>query len=202
MKSKRTGLLIATILTAALASCSSAPPTHYYVLQASAAADEATDGRQVQGASIGVRTFQVDPPYNDDRIAYRIGDSPEMSFYHYHRWAAPLSRMLPTVVSTALTGTANIRRIEPVIPGTSYDLFLNGRVIKAEEIDRPGEQSVVLHFDLRLTDLEGSEIWSGTVAAEGSTQTEEVSEIVGTMSSALSRAMQPIAEQLGHALDS
>ena len=28
---------------------------------------------------------------------YRVGeDSPEVGFYAYHRWAAPLSRMLPS----------------------------------------------------------------------------------------------------------
>ncbi len=185
-------LFAVAVLGLSIVGCSSMPPTHYYVLQAGETAGDSTQS----GPWIGVRTFQVDPPYDDDRIVYRHGDSPEVNFYQYHRWAAPLARMLPTVVASSLQGIDGVGRIEPVVPNTAYGLFLHGRVTRVEEIDTPGSQNVVLHFDLRLTDRGGEELWSQVLMAQGSTQTEEVGDIVEAMSEALSRAIEPIRSEL------
>lgn len=176
--------------------CSAAVPTHYYLLEVPQSEMSAAKAPAAEGLAIDVKTFQVDAPYDDDRIVYRVGDSPETGFYHYHRWAAPLSRMLPRVIASALSGTDGIRRIETGIPGTLYDLALNGRVVRIEEIDTPGKQRVVVQVELRLTDTRGEEVWSGTVRAEEDTQTEEVSTIIETMSAALTRALEPVRAEL------
>jgi uncharacterized lipoprotein YmbA len=193
LRSSLTTLTLVVVVLLGLG-CSSGPPTHYYVLEAQQQAAAATDD---EGISIGVRTFRVDPPYDDDRIVYRIGESPEIGFYHYHRWAAPLSRMLPTVISESLSGTEGVSRIEPAGPTTDYDFNLYGRVVKAEEIDTVGQQQVTLQIELRLNDLTGAELWSGLVAADGTTQTEELSDIIDAMSAALGTALEPIRIELG-----
>ena len=62
--------------------------------------------------NVGVKAIHVDPPYNRDSIVYRIGsDSPEVGFYAYHQWAAPLTRMLPGVVADALSGIDGLELI-------------------------------------------------------------------------------------------
>ena len=92
------GLLWIAILTLS-SGCRATPAMNYYVLEPrSGASADAPDGVRV-----GVLPFEVDPPYDQDRIVYRIGaDSPKVGFYEYHRWAAPLSRMLPRIASKLL----------------------------------------------------------------------------------------------------
>ena len=75
-----------------LVSCGGAPRTHYFVLSTAAVSVDASGT-----GSIGVAPFRVAPPYDGDRIVYRFGEhGPEVGFYPYHLWAAPLSRMLPS----------------------------------------------------------------------------------------------------------
>ncbi len=82
------------------------PPTHYYVLELRGEGHEVNPGPAAGGLEIGVESFAVDPPYDQDRLIYRVGEgSVEIGFYHYHRWATPLSRMLPRVVAVGLRGT-------------------------------------------------------------------------------------------------
>jgi hypothetical protein len=202
------------------------PPTHYYVLeldrapaQIAAAADvpsssptnagnpareAAAEGEAAPDAApwtIGVRDFVVDPPYNQDRIVYRVGErSPEVGFYAYHLWAAPLSSMLPAVVAAGLTGTAHTQEIEPVDAGRRYDAFLLGRVLAVEEVDIGARQIVRAALELRLVGRDGAEIWAETIEARGETETAEVKQIVEALTAALGRALGETRTSLGEAL--
>ena len=105
MKPPRASLALLLLTPLLFAACGGKrPPNHYYLLGAPAAGDEtvrrpATDP---EGLRVGVRSLHVDPPYDRDSIVYRVGaDSPEVGFYAYHLWAAPLARMLPGVVAAA-----------------------------------------------------------------------------------------------------
>ena len=133
--SRRVGAPLLAAAALAAVACGGVPATYYYVLEA---ADSPADvAARRDGPSIGVRSFRVDPPYDQDRLVYRVGDdSPEVGFYAYHRWAAPLARMLPTVVAASLEGIAGARTIEPAAPGRGYDLWLEGNVTTFEEVVR------------------------------------------------------------------
>ena len=83
------GLLWSAVLALTIG-CKAMPTTHYYILEPRAGSSDDAGA----GVAVGVLPFEVDPPYDQDRIVYRIGaDSPKVGFYEYHRWAAPLSRM-------------------------------------------------------------------------------------------------------------
>ena len=86
-----------------------------------------------------VEAFLVDPPYDQDRLVYRVGrNTPEVGFYDYHRWAAPLSRMLPKVVADSFGTVRGVASIEPTVTPSptvaiplattlTGRLFMNGR---------------------------------------------------------------------------
>ena len=52
--------------------CSQVPPTHFYVLEMQESA--AVRAQSEEGWAIGVRSFVVDAPYDQDRIVYRLGE--------------------------------------------------------------------------------------------------------------------------------
>jgi uncharacterized lipoprotein YmbA len=144
------------------ASCSGhLPTTHYYTLADPAALPEAGgDGP----FAIGVLPFAVDPPFDQDRIVYRpSAGSPEIGFYEYHRWAAPLSRTLPLVVADALQEMGIPAPIEPAGRGAGHDFLLHGRLRTLIEIDLVDGQRVVAGLDLSLRDAAGEEIWSSSI---------------------------------------
>jgi uncharacterized lipoprotein YmbA len=204
---KRAASWCATPLAALLvAGCSQLPATHYYVIEldppaaAAAAGASAASAAETGARNVGVRLFAVDAPYDQDRIVYRVGESsPEVGFYAYHLWAAPLQSMLPAAVASAL-GSEGVAALEPVVAGRRYDAFLQGRVLAIEEIDLSDRQVVRAAIELRLHAPDGAELWSRVIEARGETRTEEVAEIVEALSAALGEALDPVRAELGGVL--
>jgi uncharacterized lipoprotein YmbA len=217
---RRVGIDLPVVVVAAISilGCSQLPPTHYYVVELDPvpAAGGATGNEGADRAStaasagatadasgwiLGVRPFAVDAPYDQDRIVYRVGEgSPEVGFYAYHLWAAPLSTMLAAAVATGLEGAPGVVAVEPVVAGRTYRAFVNGRVLAVEEIDLADRQLVRATIELRLVDREGAELWTDVVTARGETRTEEVGEVVEALSVALREALVGTRESLGAAL--
>ncbi len=196
-------LIVAVVALLTLpAACRHAPVTHYYVLDGPM--DGPHRGNPVparDGLAIGVAPFVVDPPYDQDRLVYRLGkDAAEVRFYSYHRWAAPLSRMLPLAVARAFGGAAGLSSIEPAAPGRDYPAVLEGRLIALEEIDTPGGQTSRVQFELTLRGEDGRVVWSGRLEGEAATRTKEVDEIVEAMRSALGTALEEARGALERAL--
>jgi uncharacterized lipoprotein YmbA len=190
-----------------LAGCSQLPATHYYVIELDTRAAMASGGASGAAAAqsgawtIGVRPFAVDAPYDQDRIVYRHGESsPEVGFYAYHLWAAPLQSMLPAAVAAGLSGAAGVAGLEPVVAGRRYDAFLHGRVLAVEEIDLSDRQVVRTALELRLHAPDGAELWSRRLEGRGETRTEEVADIVEALAAALGEALGPVRGELGGVL--
>lgn len=180
--------------------CSQLPETHYYVLQITTERPAAGPVKG-DGWTVGVEPFRVDPPYDGDSIVYRIfEDSPELHFYAFHRWAAPLSRMLPDVVADGLSSAPGVKWVEPTNPRRSYDAHLYGRLLEIEEIDRKDDQIVRIRLELQLTSADGVEIWSQRLEAENTTRTDDVAVIVEqfnrTLSDLLARARADFSRAL------
>jgi uncharacterized lipoprotein YmbA len=194
-------VVLAAMLVLALAGCGSPPATHYYLLELTPRVDANAPDPAERGLTVGVRPFQVDSPYDQDRIVYRVRDrSAEVGFYAYHRWATPLSRMLPRAVATGLEETEGVRLIEPAVAGRTYDAYLVGRVLTAEEVDHAGGQDVVLRFDLGLRTADGSELWSELVSAEGTIDTQEVGAVVEQMNRVLAQAIEELRGSFAQAI--
>jgi ABC-type uncharacterized transport system auxiliary subunit len=191
MKPAVVSVAIAVVLVIALGGCGGrVPPTHYYVLEAQDVSRPEAAYVVQGGWAIGVETFRVDPPYDQDRIVYRLGEnSVEVGFYAYHRWAAPLERMLPRVVAAAFGDVPGTKSIESSAPGRSYDAYLGGRVLAFEEIDTSEGQRVRVRLALHLS-TNDAEIWSDTVTGQAALSSDDVGDVVHEMRSALADALR------------
>ena len=199
MTRTRAATLVPLVLLCA--ACSQLPQTHYYLLELERQ-PRTTSPTADGGWNLGVRHFAVESPYDQDRLAYRVGDgSPEISFYAYHRWAAPLESMLEEAIATGLESTPGVESLERIVSGRRYDAYLDGRLLQLEEIDRAGEQRVRLRLSLRLRTAAGEELWSEVLEGEATTQTDRVVVIVETMRSVLEKTLADARPRLARALE-
>lgn len=199
-------------------SCRTVPTTHYYVLAPSPVGEVETSGGAAGGVRLGVENFTVDPPYDQDRLVYRVGhESGEVGFYNYHRWAASPGRLVSTALIAGLRGTPGIAVVEPARKNGSHSMLLAGRVVALEEIDLPGRQLVRIQVDLKVLDMSGRSddhqpvdhkpvdhrtIVHGrliTATAEG--QTEEVSDIMQLMQQAFANLVAQVRAELEAAVN-
>ncbi|HVS15931.1 MAG TPA: ABC-type transport auxiliary lipoprotein family protein [Thermoanaerobaculia bacterium] len=145
----RTGLAAAGLSLAL--GCGSGVPIRYYTLDVPTAPPSAAARAEV--LRVGVAPFLVDAPYDQDRIAYRPpGAGHEIAFYHYHRWAVPLSRSLQAGLAEALDALDGVAA-EPARPGATYDAVLIGRLWRLEEVDESAESvRVVVEMEVGRAD--------------------------------------------------
>ena len=189
---------VALIAGLAVAGCAGRlPTTHYYVLEA----EDVARSIPPSGLTIGVPALRVAAPYDQDRIVYRVGeDSVEVGFYAYHRWAAPLGRMLPPLIAEACQDLTGVQRIEPAEAERQYDAYLHGRLTTLEEIDTPDGVRVLVRLDLRLV-RNGATVWSETVAHETPIDGNDVGDVVQGMAGAIRSAVRTVQPALYAALN-
>lgn len=211
-------LILLPVLTAALA-CGSIPATHYYVLAPAAAAADPGDlnegarqdgprqddvrpgGVRPGGVRLGVETFVVDPPYDQDRLVYRVGrDAPEVGFYDHHRWAAPPGRLVATALAAGLAGTPGVAAVEPATADGRYTALLAGRVVALEEVDLPDRQLARIQVDLKLFDDAGALVWSRLVTAEEGERAETASDVMLQMQRAVAKLVDEVRRELAAVL--
>lgn len=183
--------------------CGSAPPTQYYTLTSSPRAAAFIDGggptdshrdgdHRGSGIALGVETFRVEPPYDRHEMVYRLGEgNPEVGFYAYHRWAAPLGHLVTTGLAEGLRGAEGLSRVEPASALGQYDALLRGRVVRAEELDLPGRQEAHLELDVQL--MVGGEVrWQLRVHGTASGQVKSVAAMMGLMQEAFQDAVEQV----------
>ena len=190
-------------LSGLVLSCSgSLPITHYYTLRQPRELALLAKSVALEGLSIGVDSFVVDPPYDQDRLVYRTApNSSEVGFYAYHRWASPLGRLVAVALAEGLSGTDGIASIKPATSAGTYDARLGGRVIYLEEIDRPTSQEARIALDLRLVDRDGNTLWSQTLSSSVSGQADTASQIMLQMTQAFEDVLTQAREGISEALE-
>jgi uncharacterized lipoprotein YmbA len=203
MRSTTIGPAIFLGLYGLLIGCTgSLPITHYYTLRQPQEFVVLAKSAALEGLTIGVDTFVVDPPYDQDRLVYRTApNSSEVGFYAYHRWASPLGRLVAVALAEGLSGTDGVASIKPATSAGTYDAHLGGRVIYLEEIDRPTSQEARIALDLRLVDTDGNTLWSQSLASSASGQAESTAEIMHQMTRAFEDVVNQVREGLSEALN-
>lgn len=187
-------LLLLPALAAVLA-CGSVPPTHYYVL--APPAEQAEPHGPGDGVRLGVETFVVDPPYDQDRLVYRMGrDGSEVGFYDHHRWAASPGRLVATALAAGLAGTPGLDAVEPATVDGRYSALLAGRVVALEEVDLPDRHLARVQVDLKLFDEAGVLVWSRFFTVEDGGRAEAASDIMLQMQSAFAQLVDEVRSDL------
>ena len=197
MITRRSLLVISTVLVALLlGACGSVTPTRYYLLAPPAMNGVAAEKHE--GLRLGVETFAVDPPFDQNRLVYRIGENAgEVGFYEHHRWAAEPGRLVSTALAAGLRTLDGLATAEPASAVADYDLLLSGRVVSLEEVDLPGRQVSRLALDLKLYRLEDDMlVWSGFLTAESGGQAQDASDIMRQMQAAFEDLLRQLQDEL------
>ena len=180
----------------------SLPQTHYYTLGVPReVVGETSGGGADESLVVGVETFTVDPPYDQDRLVYRLGrDSSEVGFYAYHRWASPLGRLVSVAIAEGLRGTPGVTSIEPAASTGDYSARLAGRVIYLEEVDLPDGQEARIAVELELRDRNDETLWSQTVVGTATGRADSGSQIALQINRAFEALLEQARRDLAGAL--
>ncbi len=156
------------LITPVLGCAGRLPETHYYTLLPPQNFQATTGAEEIGGFAIGVESFTVDPPYDQDRLVYRpVEASAEVGFYAYHRWASPLGRLVAVALADGLRGTAGVAAIEPAVSTGSYSARLRGRVIRFEEVELASTREARMTVEVELVDRDGERLWKETITSSG-----------------------------------
>lgn len=156
------------LITPVLGCAGSLPEIHYYTLLGPQSSYSTSGAAEGEGLAIGVESFSVDPPYDQDRLVYRPNeDTTEVGFYTYHRWASPLGRLVAVAIGGALRGTPGVASVEPAVSTGSYSARLRGRVIRFEEIESASTREARMTVEVELVDREGERLWKETITSSG-----------------------------------
>ncbi len=161
------GLFLLALLTSLVfCGCSltqSKQEVQYYALSLSPHSP-APSGPAPVKASLVVRPFTAQPPYNRDRMVYR--SSPyEFDFYHYHRWVTKPADMLTTLTRQTLQQSGLFTTVYPT-PDARADLRLGGVVRQYEEVDQAQSWQAVLSIEVWLSrSQESAPFWFQSYSA-------------------------------------
>ncbi len=189
--------LLALLISLVIGGCSLTQPkqeVQYYAL-ALPPPSPAPSGPAPVKASLVVRPFTAQPPYNRDRMVYR--SSPyEFDFYHYHRWVTKPSDMLTTLTRRTLQQSGLFTTVYPT-PDAQADLRLGGVVRQYEEVDQAQSWQAVLSIEVWLSrSQEPAPFWFQSYSATRLAAKRNPAAVA----EAMSQNLQDILERLTHDL--
>jgi len=172
------------------AACSStAPPSRLYHFTSAPIPARGSFG----AVTIGVGPLTPAAHLLEQRLAARVSDV-ELEYYAGHRWAAPLSELLPEAVLQGLAASGMFR--EAVRSGESAgraDVILSGVVLAFEEEDRADGWFGVARLDLVLRSVRTDRIlWAGRAHGERRASARNPVHVVEAMRGALGDALAGI----------
>lgn len=195
MRRQLSSWILCALVGASLAACGTAPASRYYLL-------EASGGPELPAGSptVHVTRFTVEPPYDQDRIVYRLGaDAVQVHFYPYDRWAVPLDEMMASLVATSFDGVGGVRFTRQA-QRADGGLRLDGHLLRLEEIDMADGPRFRYRLDLTLTGAGGEVLHQVRLENEGEAPATEVEGVVRWMQTVLVADLAQLRPGLARAL--
>ncbi|MCK5738665.1 membrane integrity-associated transporter subunit PqiC [bacterium] len=121
-----------SLLLLSLGCAGNSPMTHFYLLEPPM--PQAVEQPLATDLVLGITPVQISGSCADDRLVFRE-DPFEIKYYHYHRWATPLSGRVSQLLFDQLQA-AN-PGVDVLIPPFAKrpDILVNVRLTACEEID-------------------------------------------------------------------
>jgi uncharacterized lipoprotein YmbA len=143
--------------------CGGAPPvTHYYdlaIARAGVVGPRSTAEGRCGVSGVSIDAFDVDRPYDDDRMVYRV-DPYRLDYYEYHRWAATPGALVGAFLADAFERSGRFRHVSRT--NDDHSVRVSGRVLAIEEVDTtPTRWLGRLAIELTATDsADGRVLWT------------------------------------------
>ncbi len=195
--------LLALLISLVFCGCSLTHPkqeVQYYVL-ALPPPSPVPSGPAPVKASLVVRPFTAQPPYDRDRMVYR--SSPyEFDFYHYHRWVTKPADILTALTRRTLQQAGLFTAVYPT-PDARADLRLGGVVRQYEEVDQAQSWQAALSIEVWLSrSQESAPFWFQSYSATRRASRRNPVAVAEAMSQNLQDILDRLTNDLAGALAS
>ena len=146
-------------------------------------------------ATLLVRPFSANEPYNQERLVYRTSPY-QLDFYNYHRWAALPVEQVTDWTRQYLRGAALFAKVYPTGEGVA-DFALGGKIRQMDEIDNEQSWEATLSMDFWLTgDDHRNPFWSQSYTATRQTARRNPAAVAEAMSHNLEDILGRLAADL------
>ncbi len=192
MKNKLT--IAAVVLCAGIATgCPAARPVQYY--QLNIPEQSGTPAASSIPVTLLVGPITSSHLYREDPIVYSTsGES--MGTYQYHRWAAPPTEMIESVLRQTLRISGKYRGVYAMRSNSRGDYMLRGQLIDFKEVS--GSSVVArLTLELEMRDMKnGTVVWSHDYMHDEPVSVKDVSAVVDALDKNVQRAAAEIKASL------
>ena len=145
---KLTNFSLILILLFIFFSCSSAPKTHFYLIDYPVSVAK-ENSHPVHQVVLGVSKFRVEPLYSDTRLVYR--ENPyEGNYYFYHRWVTSPGKMVTDKTIEQLAASNLFKQVVSFPRHVQCDYIINGNIKALEEWDENNKWYAKVKIDFEL----------------------------------------------------
>jgi ABC-type uncharacterized transport system auxiliary subunit len=183
------------ILMFIILSCSSAPKTHFYLIDypVEAAAENSNPIHQVV---LGVAKFSVEPLYADTRLVYR--ENPyEGNYYFYHRWITDPGKMVTDKTIEQLAASNLVKQVVSFPRQTQCDFILDGNIKALEEWDENNKWFAKVKIDFELFEKSTKKlIWKQTIEKQNPVTKKTPFEVVSGINQCVKLCVAEVQQEL------
>ena len=173
------GLVSLALALGAMAACGGARPSKYYQLEVPAMAPQA-GGSTPYPVALLVGNITAPHLYRDERIVYRTRGE-ELGTYQYHRWAAPPTEMLESMLLRMLRASGHFRTVQMQRSNARGDYIVRGRLSNFEEVNSGALKARVV-FEIELYEIKtGTTVWSHFYSRDEPVSGKQVSDVVAAL---------------------
>lgn len=176
------------------ASCGSARPVHYYVIDETIA--PSSTASQQYPISIIVARITTSHLYRDSRIVFGSGPV-EMQTYEYERWSETPADMIQTAIVSALRATGQYRSVSRVGSKAAGNYILRTNLYSLYEVDKP-DFAARFSIQWELFDSKaGATIWVSKYSHDEPVSGKTVEEVIEAMDRNVHAGLQQLTSELG-----
>jgi ABC-type uncharacterized transport system auxiliary subunit len=188
LKTKLLSSFIFLIAFAFLVNCGGVPPIYYYRINYQMPESQANSSPLP--VTLGIRQFESDILYEEDRIVYR--NSPyEVQYYHYRRWIAPPRKMAKEMLLDQFSSSGIFKQVISLPSASKPDYILHGKIKAFEEWDEDGSWYGLVTLSFELLKSETKEIvWKNTFSEKTPASKKEPVEVVKAISISMQQVVQ------------
>jgi ABC-type uncharacterized transport system auxiliary subunit len=183
------------ILLIILVSCSSAPKTHFYLIDYPVQPTK-ENTNPIHQVVLGVAKFSVEPLYADTRLVYR--ENPyEGNYYFYHRWITDPGKMITDKTIEQLTASNLVKQVVSFPRQTHCDFILDGNIKALEEWDENKKWYAKVKIDFELFEKSTKKlIWKKTIEKKNPVNKKTPFELVTGINQCVKLCVKDVQQEL------
>lgn len=192
---KLTNFSLILILLFIFFSCSSAPKTHFYLIDYPVSVAK-ENSHPVHQVVLGVSKFRVEPLYSDTRLVYR--ENPyEGNYYFYHRWVTSPGKMVTDKTIEQLAASNLFKQVVSFPRHVQCDYIINGNIKALEEWDENNKWYAKVKIDFELIEKSSNKlVWKKTIEKQNPVAKKLPFEVVSGINLSVKQCIDDVQREL------